>query len=492
MNAPSPIAAGGSAQISHAHRNALGEGANSRDFRALMDSLAEKEGVPKKVEAHDASSLSGPKPNASATPAPSSPLRDGSSAPAQVGVLVRDSLAQGVTADADPALVAKMGDNSRLSKRQGTERQVLAPPGVQMAGALYGLVQAHGADASPAWPALSSKGDERPPSAAVRDAAAKTGGESDFSDGLGAELQSLFSDMQTRGAAMAPARDRSADAPSAFSGISSNGQEEPISVAFSSVANEMQLRVTRATAHFDSFPAMGGRAALQQKTTVVPSIDEEAAQTSVASPASSAEPASGGAFLDARASNDAGPVESHESADPPALIFADVPFPLVPQTLGQAAATLEAAQAPSTGAASGVAGTIPHASGAMTRELEIHLSPSGLGSLLVKMKLSEGALSVVIEASKPSTLNAVESARNDIVERLAATSQVAASLEVKPLHVSPAQSEDVNAGFDGPPARDHSRGQSDAEQNLPDRRRERESFRVQEQSPLGGAGHLVL
>jgi flagellar hook-length control protein FliK len=254
----------------------------------------------------------------------------------------------------------------------------------------------------------------------------------------------------------------------------------------------MQLHVTRATSHFGSEAVVPRQAMSQAKTTAISSFDQEGAGTTEASLRSSAALAAFHSVVDSRSSHGASPISSNGNVSSPPLIFGDVSLPLVPQALSEAVETLQATQAQPVSASSGPSGAVAHAGGAIARELEIQLSPAGLGSLHVKMKLSGGALSVVIEASKPATLSAVESAREAIIDRLAATNQLAASLVVKPLHGSQNQSEDTNASSGGPAMGNDSGGQSAAGQGPPDRRGSRQEYRAPDQTAGGGAHAFVL
>ena len=428
MSAPTPIAAGGSLQLAHAHRNGLGEAVGNREFHALMDSLTEKGDASKKAEGDESSSLSTSKRNASGFSTPSSSVRNDSGPPAQASAAVYDPRAQTIILSAN------------------------------------------------------------------RDAVIVTGGGSNSSNGLGAELESLLSpDAQSASAISELAQGRNARTLVASPAMASN-HEDPISATFSSVADEMQLRVTRATSHFDSYssPVVVGQATFPAKTAAISTLDQGGAQTSKASVTSSMELGAYRSAVDAQTSQEASPAASNENAIVSGLIFGEVSVPLVPQALSEAVETLQAAQAQSASSSPGPAEAVAHVSSAITRELEIHLSPSGLGSLLVRMKLSGGALSVVIEASKSTTLNAVESARETIIDRLAAANQLAASLVVKPLHLSQNQSEETNASSGGPAMGNDSRAQSDAGQRPPDRRGSREEYRAPEQSALGGGHDFVL
>ena len=106
-----------------------------------------------------------------------------------------------------------------------------------------------------------------------------------------------------------------------------------------------------------------------------------------------------------------------------------VPFGRLAETLASQAAGLVSQAAASASAPAGsasVAGSQP------VKELEIKLDPADLGAMSVKMRLTDGKLSVVMEVSKPSTLKAVESDRDAIAQRLGLSVQSLESLVIKP------------------------------------------------------------
>jgi len=71
------------------------------------------------------------------------------------------------------------------------------------------------------------------------------------------------------------------------------------------------------------------------------------------------------------------------------------------------------------------------------KELEIQLDPADLGAVSVKMRLSDGKLSVVMQVSKPSTLTAVEGERDAIAKRLGVSGQSLESLVIRPFATDP-------------------------------------------------------
>ena len=86
-------------------------------------------------------------------------------------------------------------------------------------------------------------------------------------DGL-AVLQSLVSPDPRAGEVLEPARSRGAV-------TTAKGCEQLISAAFSSVADHMQLQVTRAASHFNSRPAVAGQATPPMKTSLHTSLDHD-------------------------------------------------------------------------------------------------------------------------------------------------------------------------------------------------------------------------
>jgi hypothetical protein len=99
------------------------------------------------------------------------------------------------------------------------------------------------------------------------------------------------------------------------------------------------------------------------------------------------------------------------------------------ETLATAAQELVSQTAGATGpdpAATNIAAAQP------VKELEIKLDPTDLGAVSVKMRLSGGKLSVVMEIAKSTTLQAVEGERGAIAERLGSAAQPLESLVIRP------------------------------------------------------------
>ena len=138
---------------------------------------------------------------------------------------------------------------------------------------------------------------------------------------------------------------------------------------------------------------------------------------------------------------------------------------LGPITVAQLADTL-ATQASglgsqATSAASAAAGTASVSAAQPMKELEIQLDPADLGAVSVKMRLSDGKLSVVMEVSKPSTLKAVEGDRAVIADRLGSSVQSLESLVIKPAAASQTTAESGSGGA-GERSEGRSNAQSDA------------------------------
>lgn len=472
MSASAPITASGSSLAPHAHRNAPGDAGGERAFHTLMDSLSEKDGAANKPDGREGSSLVTTRPRASSSPTVRFAARNLSGASAQERA-VSEPHARASILNSDPVSDVKAGAASAKTSSLETEIPSLSTP--ESVSPPMGFAHGHQAGPNPATSFVSSESEADPTSVSGKPAA-KVDTIETVTDGL-AVLQSLISPSQRAGENPEPARSRRAV-------TTAKGHEQSISVNFSSVADDMQLQVRRAASHFDSRPAVAGQATLPMKTSLLLSLDHEGVDNPDAgsvddlSPVVAASPEGAGAVASAGSSS--------------ASVFAGVTIPLLPLTLSQAAAALQPTQTQSTNAALPSAEPAAHTSGALTRELEIQLSPLGLGSLRVRMKLTDGALSVVIETSKPQALNAIESARHDIVERLAATTQTATSLEVAPLRVPQNGAEDTNAGSGEMTTRDDSRGQSNENQELPDRRGNREASPAPDQGPLGRLRRFVL
>jgi chemotaxis protein MotD len=129
----------------------------------------------------------------------------------------------------------------------------------------------------------------------------------------------------------------------------------------------------------------------------------------------------------------------------------------LPDALASAARSLTS---PSTAASAASAATTTGASPAAAqpvKELEIQLDPADLGAVSVKMRLSDGKLSVVMEVSKPSTLKAVESDRDAIADRLGSTAQSLESLVIRPASTNSTSSDGGDASNQTSEGRDNAR-----------------------------------
>jgi flagellar hook-length control protein FliK len=88
---------------------------------------------------------------------------------------------------------------------------------------------------------------------------------------------------------------------------------------------------------------------------------------------------------------------------------------------------------PSADASSGAAGATPQAPGASKiKELVISLEPENLGQISLRLRLSNGKLSVSIGVANPQTLAAIEDESSAIASRLAGGQQSLESLTIHP------------------------------------------------------------
>ncbi len=129
----------------------------------------------------------------------------------------------------------------------------------------------------------------------------------------------------------------------------------------------------------------------------------------------------------------------------------------LPQRLAAEASALTATAAP-TGPtpATGVA------SAQAVKELQIDLDPADLGAVSVKMRLTDGKLSVVMEVANPSTLKAIENERGAITDRLGSNAQSLETLVIKPTSANETSAESSNA-------RDQKPGSQENAQDDPNR-----------------------
>ena len=111
------------------------------------------------------------------------------------------------------------------------------------------------------------------------------------------------------------------------------------------------------------------------------------------------------------------------------------------------------------------------------KELEITLNPQDLGSISVKLRLSNGKLSVVIGVSNAKTLSSLEGDRQQIVDRLTAS---APSLQGLTLQAQGAGDSGANANSSG--------GQQDASDLYGSGRGQGQADSAQAQAQGGGSG----
>ena len=81
----------------------------------------------------------------------------------------------------------------------------------------------------------------------------------------------------------------------------------------------------------------------------------------------------------------------------------------------------------------------------VVRELDVELAPAGLGTVLVKMRLNNGKLSVVLEVSSASALRAVQGEQDAISVSLSSSAQPLGSLTIKQTDSSHTQGDNRDA-----------------------------------------------
>jgi chemotaxis protein MotD len=121
----------------------------------------------------------------------------------------------------------------------------------------------------------------------------------------------------------------------------------------------------------------------------------------------------------------ASPALASLGLDPGASAFAPVSLDQLPDFVADQASSLTS-RAASTPA--GAAPTAPQA----VKELEIALDPADLGAVSLKMRLSNGKLSIVIGVASATTLSAIESERGAIVDRLGSRQHPLEDLIIRP------------------------------------------------------------
>jgi hypothetical protein len=84
--------------------------------------------------------------------------------------------------------------------------------------------------------------------------------------------------------------------------------------------------------------------------------------------------------------------------------------------------------------------------GSNVKELQVALQPEGLGQVTLKLRLTNGRLSVVIAAADPQTLAAIENERGLLVSRLGGASQPLETLVIQSQEAQPNDAGTSNAG----------------------------------------------
>jgi chemotaxis protein MotD len=253
--------------------------------------------------------------------------------------------------------------------------------------------------------------------------------------------------------------------------------------------------------------ATGRRASSSQSGTLAPQSvanAERLASGAVASPGStqndaSFEKRSGSGGKDSQAAASAGQAAPTPAAASVSLAASSPAFVSIgPIGTGELAETLATAAqelvSQTAGATDPTSAATNIAAAQPVKELEIQLDPTDLGAVSVKMRLSGGKLSVVMEIAKPTTLQAVEGERGAITDRLGSAAQPLESLVIRPATTSSANAESNNAtdqksggGTDG---------RSDANGNLQGGGRQasprdppaQENRQVPTHSPVSGRG----
>ncbi len=140
-----------------------------------------------------------------------------------------------------------------------------------------------------------------------------------------------------------------------------------------------------------------------------------------------------------------GPSASPALANPGVSPLATSIGPIACDQLPESLATQASALTSQTTTSSNSAPAASVGSAQVVKELRIQLDPTDLGAVSVKMRLTDGKLSIVMEVSKPSTLKAVEGERDAITDRLGSTAQSLESLIIKPTATSQTNAESNDA-----------------------------------------------
>ena len=273
----------------------------------------------------------------------------------------------------------------------------------------------------------------------------------------------------SRAAATAPARSETADTPAAATAATLTSIETPVaqpstSRAAATAPARSETAETPADASAAATPADASAAAPTPSDTPAEkrstSDHKESPGAWLADPSASSAPAATVANASPGLVNAAvNPVMTGVApiaCDQLAARLATEADRLTPQTA-------PSDSAPATGAASAQA----------VKELQIDLKPADLGALSVKMRMTQGQLSVVMEVAKPSTLKAIENERSAIADRLGLSAQSLEILIAKPTATNQTSAESDHARDQRPGSQEN--GQSDP--NRPSQGNERQPSR---------------
>jgi chemotaxis protein MotD len=139
------------------------------------------------------------------------------------------------------------------------------------------------------------------------------------------------------------------------------------------------------------------------------------------------------------------------TANPPVISVGPITLDQLADSIATAASglTAKATASPNSPATASVQASQP------VKELQLNLDPADLGAVSVKMRLTDGKLSVVMEVSNPSTLKAVEGERETIATRLGSTAPSLESLVIKPTAMNQTNAETKNASDQKPDSREN-------------------------------------
>jgi len=429
---PLSVSAGVSPSIQHGGRHGPEPSAPQSGFGAIMQSLSEKGGRSKGSESANKASV-----------AAAIPSVQGDNAPAALPT--PEAQAGGLTAAS-----ARLPSTFAASVPCGTNSSSSPPP-----------------NASGASPAATSSSV----------------------DGIAAtQLLSVLGDSSAAASSAAASPYFGAQKAARSASIPARGPAGSDIEAFSTTAAAMGLRVSHAASHL-------GLALPSQLTGANSSSAVSGAPTNSLPPATEHASASIAeiASLLADGGGDRTVVDSGgESGVGSAMSFTGVSLSLIPDVVAEATASLEQPEAASSQASATPVSTASNAKVVGARELEVELSPAELGSLTVKLKLVGSALSVVIEASKPSTLSAIERERDTIISRITSADHEVSSLILRPSDSPPNAHE--NGEDYGQVAQNGGNGQQQTAQRPPGREAgaNKKDSSPENPSPSDSPGYLVV